>query len=163
MEIKKCFIFITLILLVNCNNLVINNKPTPGDALFRWMEFAKSIGVETNAAILDLELVTKNPNVTIADSYVIKQYINNIKEVYKPIINDTENIKEKRQCFSCGYAGACVNTCPNGTPSKCENDCVEEALDKATDSLGDIFFDILFLPAAEISFGFNVIKCMTRC
>ncbi|OUM64807.1 hypothetical protein PIROE2DRAFT_8350, partial [Piromyces sp. E2] len=67
----------TLLSLVNCDNITTDNKLTPGDALFRWMEFAKSIGTETNAAILDLELVTKNPNTTVSDSYVIRQFINN--------------------------------------------------------------------------------------
>ncbi|OUM63813.1 hypothetical protein PIROE2DRAFT_9615 [Piromyces sp. E2] len=117
--------FTTLLSLVNCDNITTDNKLTPG--------------TETNAAILDLELVTKNLNTTVSDSYVIIQ------------------------CFSCGYAGACVNTCANGKPSKCESDCVGDVLDKATDSLGDIFFDIFFLPAAEISFGANVVKCMSRC
>jgi len=72
------------------------------------MEFAKSIGTETNAAILDLELVTKNPITTISEFIILMKFINQM------IIKN-----KKRQCFSCGYAGACVNTCTNGKPSKC--------------------------------------------
>ncbi|OUM61317.1 hypothetical protein PIROE2DRAFT_62595 [Piromyces sp. E2] len=126
------------------------------------MEFAKSIGTEFNAAILDLELITKNPNTTVSDSYVIRQFINNVNEIYKPT-DDVKNNKEKGHCFSCGYVGECVNTCVNRKPSKCESDCIGEALDKATDSLGDIFFDIFLLTAAEISFDASIVKCMSRC
>ena len=60
------------------------------------MEFTKFIGSETNAAILDLELVTKNPKATLSDSYVIRQFINNINEV----INDDKFLTSLREIYA---------------------------------------------------------------
>ena len=48
---------------------------------------------------------------------------------FENISKEKEDItehKEKRQCFSCGYAGYCVNNCGKSGVSKKEKDCTKQ-------------------------------------
>lgn len=89
-----------------------------GDILYTWMELSNNIGASRDAAILDLPIITSGKTFNLTDTYAIRESISLSREKNNKSSND------KRGCWTCGTAGACVKTCDEFYVTECENNCV---------------------------------------
>ncbi|ORX63406.1 hypothetical protein BCR32DRAFT_273443 [Anaeromyces robustus] len=122
---------------------------------------------------MDIYRIKNNEELTLKDSYVIKEAVYNFRKILNKNENTTEieNKNEKRSCQICGYAGACVWVCNPGEPeiSPCEEKCAEKALISAGIGVSTTTIMALlttfglgiFVLPASISATF--VTCMAKC
>jgi len=160
------FVMITMVIAqaptVLLNNVENSSQLSDGDIMGEWIKFAQGLGVESNAAVIDIiDTKVNNSTLNIRTSLVLAQY----RELTKQMTQKESDKKEKRQCFSCPYAGFCVNTCSSSGPSKEEERCTRKATnfcDIDIDNTGNFlqWGDPIKFACLDVSFPIVYLACL---